>query len=387
MRRAKAIRGALSASIVLILAAAPVVLAQDNYDTSAPPVAPAPTDTTMLNDSQMQNLLAPIALYPDPLIAQILPASTYPVQVVDAARWLQANPNPSEDAIDGQNFEPSIEALLHYPSVLQMMSSQLDWTQSLGVAFLNQQSDVMNAIQELRQAAETSGALQSTPQQDVVTDDDGIEIVPVDPNVVYVPEYDPDAVFWGEDGGVLLTFGTGYPEGIWLNNDIDWHHHWVAGGDGWNHGWNRPGGRGAPAVAPDARQWERDRAQPIPVRSPAAIAAESRGVRPGYENSKNQPPAAGAFQGYQNRAGVQRDVNRAQQRQQVPEEHPAPQAQPVPPERVQPEARPEPQERPAPPPQPEPPPAFHPDNGGAAAQQSERGHASQGGGGGGGRRR
>ncbi|MGD0388038.1 MAG: DUF3300 domain-containing protein [Tepidisphaeraceae bacterium] len=353
MSRARAIRTTLSVAMLMLLSVAPIASSQEDSDLAAPPVAAAETAT--LTDAQLQSLVAPIALYPDPLIAQILPASTYPVQVALGARWLQANPNPAEALIDAQDVEPSIKALLHYPTVLAMMNDQLDWTQSLGVAFLNQQADVMNAIQELRQQALSAGTLQSTPQQQVVMDGDEIEILPVDPNLVYVPQYDPQLAYVGDGAaGVYLTFGQGYPEGLWLDNDVDWQNRWVAGGEGWHHGWSRP-----VDVRRVTKPWARNPAQVLPVRVPRPIPEEKRGVGPGYEESKVPAPAPGAFQGYQNRNDVQRAVNRVQQSRPAPPARPAPRPAPVQ--------------------------AFHAEGDGrTVAAQSARGNESKGGSGGGG---
>jgi len=381
MSHARALRTALSVATVMVLSVVPIASSQDASDITAPPVAPAPSDTVTLTDAQLQTLVAPIALYPDPLIAQILPASTYPLQVVLAARWLQANPNPTEASIDAQNVEPSIKAMLHYPTVLAMMNDQIDWTQSLGVAFLNQQADVMNAIQELRRQAQSAGSLQSTPQQQVIMDGDAVEILPVDPNLVYVPQYDAQTVYVGNGGtGVYLTFGVGYPEGLWLDNNVDWHNRWVAGGDGWNHGWDksvgapRGGGIRPGENPPITKPWERNHAQPLPVRARPPAQEAARGVGPGYENPKAQAPAPGAFQGYQNRVGVQRAVDRVQQSRPAP----APQAGPAP--RAAPQATPAPRAAPVQ--------AFHADgNGRTVAAQSARGNASRSAGGGGGGRR
>ncbi|MGD0140833.1 MAG: DUF3300 domain-containing protein, partial [Tepidisphaeraceae bacterium] len=129
MRCQRGFGTALVAAILTLSVYAPLASSQDASDIAAPPVAPS--ESVILTDAQLQSLVAPIALYPDPLIAQILPASTYPVQVALAARWLQANPNPTEALIDAQDMEPSIKAMLHYPTVLAMMNDQLDWTQSL----------------------------------------------------------------------------------------------------------------------------------------------------------------------------------------------------------------------------------------------------------------
>ena len=334
--------------------------------TAAPPVAPAAPASVKLTDAQLQTLLAPIALYPDALVAQILPASTYPLQVVVAQRWLQANPNPTEVAIDAQDLEPSLKALLHYPTVLAMMSDRILWTQSLGVAFLNQQGDVMNAIQELRQQARAAGSLQSTPQQQVVIGDDDIEIVPTNPEEVFVPDYDPLAIY-GDNYGVGITFGLGYPEGLWLDNGVDWHHRWIAGGSGWHHGWDNPiGDPRAGQEPPMTKPWERDSAQPLPVRPRVAIQ-ESPHVAQGYENSREVTAAPNAFQGYQNRSAIQAQIDRAQQSRPAPQ-----QSRPAPQVRVAPAQ------------------VFHAEGTGrSVAAQSARGNASRAAssGGGGGRRR
>jgi hypothetical protein len=377
-----------SVFLAALLGVAKIVCSQQVV---APPVAAAPP-AVQLNDAQLQTLLAPIALYPDALLAQILPASTYPLQIVLAQRWLQANPNPSGAMIDGQNFEPSIKALLHYPTVLAMLNNQLEWTQSLGVAFLNQQPQVMNAIQELRQRARAAGALQSTPQQQVVTgDDDLIEIVPTNPDVIYVPEYDGLNIY----AGGALAFGIGYPEGLWLDNSFDWHHHWVASGAGWHHGWDNPIGdphrRGEP---PLTHPWEHNPAQPLPVRSPAAYEDLAHRVGPGYEPHMEQDTEQHAravaeprtFDGYQDRSAVQRQVERAEESRPVARQEPVRSLpEPSEPERSEP-VRSEPVR--SEPVRSEPAQVFRAQSSGrSAAAASVRGNESRSGGGGGGRRR
>src|ERR1039457_5006903 len=129
-----------------------------------------------LADAQLDQLLGPIALYPDPLIAQILPASTLPTEIVLADRYVNSGGDPNQ--IDQQPWDPSVQALARYPNVLQWMDENLDWTTELGQAFLNQQPDVMDAIQRLRWSAYNLGNLQSPPQQQVIVDGGDIEIVP-----------------------------------------------------------------------------------------------------------------------------------------------------------------------------------------------------------------
>jgi hypothetical protein len=212
---------------------------------SAPPY-------TQQTPEQLQQLVAPIALYPDSLVAQILSASTFPDQVVEADRWVQANPNLRGDdlgnAVDPQPWDPSVKALTAFPSVLGNMDKNLSWTSSLGDAYYNQQQDVMDAIQVMRQKAQQAGNLKSTPQQTVSDPYPDIAIQPVDPDLVYVPAYDPWLVYgdpilawpgWYPYPGIWLegpypSFGIGFGIGFfggygwgWGHWGFDWHNHAV----------------------------------------------------------------------------------------------------------------------------------------------------------------
>ena len=152
---------------------------------------------------EIEQLVAPIALYPDALVAQILMASTYPLEIVQAARWSKANPKVTgkelEDAMQKQSWDPSVKSLAAFPQVLTMMNDKLDMTQKLGDAFLGQQKDVMDAIQRLRAKAHAAGNLKSSKEQTVTSEQEGgttvIKIEPSDPKVVYVPTYDPMVVY------------------------------------------------------------------------------------------------------------------------------------------------------------------------------------------------
>jgi len=156
-----------------------------------------------LDAGQLDQLVAPIALYPDPLLAQVLMASTYPLEIVQADRWAKANKSLKGDALtaalDKQDWDASVKQLVSTLTVLAMMNDKLDWTQALGDAVLAQQADVMDAIQRLRAKAQANGKLETTKQQKVtVTQDQGspiIEIEPASPEVVYVPYYDPGVVY------------------------------------------------------------------------------------------------------------------------------------------------------------------------------------------------
>ncbi|UWE14505.1 DUF3300 domain-containing protein [Herbaspirillum huttiense] len=166
------------------------VQAQTAY---APPPAPVYTQ------QQLDQMLAPVALYPDSLLAQVLMASTYPLEVVQAQRFVEARPGLQGDglarAVAPMPWDPSVKALVQFPSVLAMLNDRLDWTQQLGQAFLAQQPSVMDTVQNLRERARIAGTLESSPQQRVVVQDEVIEIVPVNPQVVYVPYYNPTVVY------------------------------------------------------------------------------------------------------------------------------------------------------------------------------------------------
>ena len=200
--------------------------ASDHYEPYAP--------------EQLDNLLAPIALYPDPLLAQVLGAATFPDEIQDAAPWIRVH-NP--DSIDYQPWDVSVKAVAHYPTVLSMLNDQLDWTTALGQAYVYQSTDIMMSVQRLRNMAYSQGNLVSTPQQQVVVDRGYIQIVPSQPRVIFVPAYDPGVIYvrrvyrpgFGFDG--FFNFGTGFVIGSWLNYDMDWGTHRVV-----YNSWDERGG-------------------------------------------------------------------------------------------------------------------------------------------------
>jgi hypothetical protein len=201
---------------------------------------------------ELDQILAPVALYPDALLSQILMAATYPLEVVQAARWSRANPNlKGQDAVravERMDWDPSVKSLTAFPQILHMMDEKLEWTERLGEAFLAQQADVMDAVQELRRRADAAGNLGSNEHMQVRRDGDYIMIEPPAPEVVYVPYYDPRVAygpwwwadyppvywaaprayyapapypslfFWGSGIAVSAGFFFGYP---------DWHHRHV----------------------------------------------------------------------------------------------------------------------------------------------------------------
>lgn len=209
------------------------------------PAAQQPAEAAPLTPQQLDNLVAPIALYPDELLSQVLAASTYPLEIVDAEQWLQQNRGlPAAQLVDAakqQNWDPSIQALAAFPDVLDILARDIRWSTDLGNAFLAQQADVMAAVQRMRARAVQSGQLRSTQQQTVSTQyQDGqsaVEIAPANPQVVYVPEYQPAAVWgppvygaypalwyppaWGVYGGYGYGgygMGIGFSPGIFLGN-------------------------------------------------------------------------------------------------------------------------------------------------------------------------
>jgi len=216
---------------------------QSNEQAPAPPVKQSP--------QELQQLVAPIALYPDALVAQVLAASTYPTEIVEADRWVQAHSQLKGEElakeVDKQNWDPSVKAVAQFPSVLENMDKNLSWTSSLGEAYANQQQDVTDAVQAMRQQARKAGHLNSNEQEKVTTQGNTVVIEPANPQVVYVPAYDPwlvygapivaypgwypvPGIFWG---GVGLSFGIGFGIGFFGGFGWGWGH--------WGYDWRGHG--------------------------------------------------------------------------------------------------------------------------------------------------
>ncbi len=173
--------------LTLLMALPPGILAQQQQ---AAPV---------FKQEELDQILAPIALYPDSLVSQILIASTYPLEIVQADRFAKQNANLKGDALtkslEAQNWDPSVKSLVNFPQVLTMMNEKLDWTQKLGDAFLAQQKAVMDTIQSLRAKAQAAGNLKTTKEQTVIVEQKIIKIEPASPQVIYVPAYNPTVVY------------------------------------------------------------------------------------------------------------------------------------------------------------------------------------------------
>ena len=202
----------------------------------------AQNNIPVFRQEELDQILAPIALYPDSLLAQILMAATYPLEVVQADRWVKQNRNlPPEalnDALDRQRWDLSVKALVPFPDVLSMMSERLDWTQMLGDAFLAQEADVMNTIQQLRAKAYEAGNLRSTQQHTVTREGTIIIVQPANTQVVYVPVYSPTWVYgrWWYPAYPPVVIRP-YPPGAVIVAGIITFGIGIAVASAWNHGW------------------------------------------------------------------------------------------------------------------------------------------------------
>ncbi|HTO77660.1 MAG TPA: DUF3300 domain-containing protein [Thermoanaerobaculia bacterium] len=252
-------QGFPAASLVGILCAWMAAPGQAFSQEPPPQAAPAgsqaaqvPEEAEKLTNDQLDSLVAPIALYPDPLLAQCLVASTYPIDVVSAQQWLEKNSSLKGDALakeaENQPWDPSVQALVSIPDALKRLSENIAWTKDLGDAFLAQQSDVMDAVQRLRAKAKDAGKLESSDQQKVETQTveskQVIVIQPASPEVVYVPTYSP-TVIWGPPiypyppmyyppyyaGAAWVGFGVGIAVGIGISGGWGWGCGWHGGGN------------------------------------------------------------------------------------------------------------------------------------------------------------
>jgi hypothetical protein len=250
MPRAKSTIQRSAATLCVLLVCLPAGFAQNPL---GPPQDSAGIQSSAprLSPDQLDNLVAPIALYPDPLLGQVMAASTYPLEIVEAQQWIQQNGNLQGaqlmDAARQQNWDPSVAALVAFPDVLHLLGNDVRWTTDLGNAFLSQQTGVLAAVQRMRARAQANGKLQSTPQQMVTTGtQDGqsaIEIQPASPQVMYVPVYQPEYVWgppafgaypanWYPQG---FGYGLGFDPGIFLNALFQGFTGW--GGWGWILNW------------------------------------------------------------------------------------------------------------------------------------------------------
>jgi hypothetical protein len=316
----------------------------------APP--PATVSTANYSPEQLDQLLAPIALYPDDLLGQVLMASTYPLEVVQADRWLQNPDNAAlrgsalAQALQSMPWDGSVKSMVAYPQILAWMDSSLDWTEATGDAFLAQQAAVMDSVQRLRARAQAAGTLSSTPQQSVTSDGQDIEIAAPGNGMEYVPVYNPDAAYGSWPYPDYPPYGfsdPGYPFGTfiaipllvpyWGWDHWDWHRHRIDIDDGWHDGWHgRPGQDPGPGTGhpPQGRfkPWRHDPAhrEGVPYRDP--------GTRAKYEGKTDIHAIQGNYRGYPKPAQPGPQV-----RPPVTAGAPAPQAQRTPPPMPRPEVQ------------------------------------------------
>lgn len=270
--------------------------------------APAPPQPAF-SQEELDQMLAPIALYPDSLLSQILMASTYPLEVVEAARWSKANSRLVGDqavqAVAQNNWDPSVKSLVAFPQVLAMMEEKLQWMERVGDAFLSQQAQVMDTVQSLRHKAYAAGNLKSSDQYRVEQQGPEIIVEPPDPAVVYVPYYDPTVVygpwwwpayppvFWPMWPGYYARpgFGIGFGWGVGITVGVgfffggfDWGHHHADVGRG--HPFYGVGGGG-----PGAWHHDPDHRRGVPYRD--------AGLRQQFGRASQSPEARNAFRGHQ----------------------------------------------------------------------------------------
>jgi hypothetical protein len=341
------LRGAMAGVLEEQAAPAPVYYPPTAAPNGAPtaPTAPTGPEESQMTDQQLDQLLGPIALYPDALVAPVLTGSMFPLDVVSAQQWLRANPSPSEDAINAQPWDPSIKILLHYPTVMDQLAGNVAWTQQLGEAFHDQPQAVMTSIQRLRARAAAAGHLASTPQETVATVDGAITILPTSPSEIYVPIYDAGDAYVAGGGGwwgsPVVSFSPGYAIGDWLDFGCDWYGYGVYTGAHWD----RRGERHDIRPPRNAPRWQPAAHRPIQI-SARFSPAEIRGYDRGPERS------AAPFRPEAARGAVERQEQRGMESQrQPPRQAPArPQRPPEParPEPSRPEpARPEPRQEPS----------------------------------------
>jgi len=227
-------RKALAVSLALSLSCTPLVNAAARSRAESATLLQDDRGGEYFSPEQLDNLLAPIALYPDPLLAQVLLAATFVDEVDEAARYVRAY---GQAGVDDQPWDVSVKAVAHYPVILDNLADRLDWTTSVGQAYAAQSTDVMISVQRLRRLAWSQGNLQTTPEQEVVTGDDYIQIVPAQPTLIYVPRYSPAVVYYQRPSfAMAISFGVGLAIGAWLNDDCDWRGHRV-----YYHGWSGGG--------------------------------------------------------------------------------------------------------------------------------------------------
>lgn len=302
--------------------------------------------TSSLTPAQMDQLVAPVALYSDALLADVLTASTYPLEVVEARRWTSDPANAAlkgdalTAALDTLDWSPSVKALVPFPEILQMMDDHLDWTERLGEAFLAQQGDVMDAVQRLRHRAEIAGTLKSLPQQTVANDGDDVTISPPSTEVIYIPTYDPWCAYgvwpyptyppyyyspWPgfcgpDDYAIAFDAGVFLPFAFWDWGYFDWRgHHIRIRHDRYEqyHGGHEPAGHAGHEPAGDVWNHNPVHRVGVPYRDQRNVqqfepAQNDRQSYRGYEGATERSGRAPAFEDFSSGRDTQMQSQRGQ---------------------------------------------------------------------------
>lgn len=362
------------------------------------------------SDEELEELLGPIALYPDPLLAQVLPAATFVDQLDEASRLLGGKVN--EEVIQAQEWDISVKAVAHYPQVRDRMVQNREWTIALGQAVVNQSTDTMKAVQRLRAQAKAAGNLQSGEQMKVVEEQQVIRIEPAQPQVIYVPQYNPQVVYVKDEGpstgetiaAGIIGFGAGLALGAWLNRDCDWHR-WGFPYHGWRPGLGGWIGRSRVHIHISVRNYYiNDRWRPVHYNRSVlrrdittyrttlrqgTVARRDRSLRPDRANPVRPSTRDTRVDALRNQDRSQRNKFRGYETRPSPAQRPTSPA-PSPGMRPSPPSRPMPSTRPTPRPSPSPRPSARPSsresnrsvfrgsgNGAEVRKQSNRGRDSR----------
>ncbi|HBC85977.1 MAG TPA: hypothetical protein DCZ94_03385 [Lentisphaeria bacterium] len=296
-------------SIFLAAILSPCFLSAD--DAPVPDASTPALVQKKFSSAQLEQLVAPIALYPDGLLAQVLAAASYPVDVVEAARWIKHNPELSQNDIKNElqnkKWDPSVKGLVFFPQLLAKLNDNLDWTKDLGDAFVAQQKDVMDAVQSMRAKAQAAGTLKSDSKQKVDTQDGAIQIQSADPDTVYVQNYVPSTSYGAWNGGgswyypdvvVAPAWPWGWYGGSWaIGFYCAWGHGWIAYNNNfWNNQhWINPWKYNSHNLySPNPNgQWRHDQANTRPLtQNTQQIAKQLESEKMNFQNFKGGNNAA-----------------------------------------------------------------------------------------------
>ena len=293
-----------SGVVLLLCACAPVAYVEapaPSYEMAPPAPVPAPAPALAVAPNPLDQLMAPVALYPDPLISLLLPASTFPSDIASAGAYLSGGGNA--DQTDSQPWDESVKSLAHYPDVVKWMAQNAAWTQAVGAAFVAQPAEVMSAIQRLRELSRAAGTLTDSDEQRIVVEGNYVEIEPAQPNVLYVPRYDPAVVFVDQPyygyHGPFFSYGPAYGAGAWLSFGCNWRgggvlvvgpNYWNAGGGSWH-----PYRSGVTVnVTVNVRAWNYPETRPVP-RAPGGWQSQAGVIHPRLEAGLPAQPPQAAF--------------------------------------------------------------------------------------------